>query len=331
MLPALHSLSMRTEALLCRKLVDTRSQRPNIQCLMRFGFHVSIAGGFSQVAARAKKLGCQTMQLFTRSPRGWQARPLDKNEAAQFRRDVAESDISPVFVHAPYLPNLATGNTDLGQRTIELLVEEAKRCRLLGIGYLIVHMGKAGGDVSRSGSRKPATGNEKQIARALELAAKRLNRVLNRSPETVTVLLENTAGMGTEVGCTFEQVAAIIEKADGNDRLGVVLDTAHLFEAGYELRNRRGIDDTLRRFDREVGLSRLHLLHLNDSRTGLGSRKDRHWHIGKGEIGQAGFRAIVNHPLLAHLPGIMETPRRSPADDRANMRTLLRLTEKGAR
>jgi len=128
--------------------------------------------------------------------------------------------------------------------------------------------------------------------------------------------------MGSEVGYRFEQLSAIIKQVDRRDRVGIVLDTAHSFEAGYELNTKQGLDATLREFDRLVGLGRLHLLHLNDSKTELGSRVDRHWHIGQGKIGLDGFRFIVNHPLLRHLPGIMETPRESPADDRENLETI---------
>jgi deoxyribonuclease-4 len=145
------------------------------------------------------------------------------------------------------------------------------------------------------------------------------------------LLLENTAGMGSEVGYRFEQLAAIIGRVRDQGRIGVVLDTAHAFEAGYEFRTRSGLDATLREFDRLVGFSRLHLIHLNDSKTEFGSRVDRHWHIGVGRIGSEGMREIVNHPLLAGLPAVMETPRKSPADDIANMNTVRALARPSAR
>ena len=149
--------------------------------------------------------------------------------------------------------------------------------------------------------------------------------VVARAPEPVMLLLENTAGMGSEVGSSFEQIATVLGGVEQADRVGVVLDTAHLFEAGYDLRTRAGLEETLRGFDRTVGFGRLHLLHLNDLKTGCGSRVDRHWHIGRGRIGLAGFREIVNHPLLRHLPGVMETPRTSSEDDLMNLRTIRRL------
>jgi len=282
--------------------------RPNIGAV-RFGFHVSMAGGFRLVPERARRVGCETIQLFTRSPRGWRAKPLDGEDVAAFRSGLADSGIAPVFGHAPYLPNLAADDPGQADRSVGVLVEEADRCRALGINYLIVHVGRAG--------RQPEEP-------ALRAVAGSINRILSRSGG-VTLLIENTAGMGSEVGWRFEQLAAVLGLVADRDRAGVVLDTAHLFEAGYDLATPAGLDDTLRSFDRLVGFGRLHLLHLNDSRTERGSRVDRHWHIGKGKIGREGFRRILNHPLLRHLPAIMETPRRSPRDDLANLRAVRRL------
>ncbi len=274
---------------------------------MRFGFHISIAGGFARVCGRAREVGCQTMQFFTRSPRGWKSTPLDKDDVERFRADLKVSGISPVFVHASYLVNLATADRTLADRSVDSVVTDMERCRCLGVNYLIVHVGRA---VAAS------------QAEALVRVAGNINRVLKQAPDTVVLLLENTAGMGSEVGYCFEHIRDIIEQIGKKDRVGVVLDTAHLFEAGHELRTKQGLDDTLRCFDATVGLGRLHLLHLNDSKTDFGSRVDRHWHIGKGKIGLEGFQGIVNHPLLRHLPGIMETPRKSLEDDLRNLKTI---------
>ena len=274
---------------------------------MRFGFHVSIAGGFAKVRERAERVGCETMQLFSSNPRGWKAAALDDTDVAQFRSDVRASGISPVFVHAPYLPNLAALKKTVARASVKALVEQARRCDRLGLDYLIVHVGKG------LGASEDA---------ALAQVAASIDSVLAAAPAALILLIENTAGMGSEVGYRFEQLSAIIKQVDRRDRVGIVLDTAHSFEAGYELNTKQGLDATLREFDRLVGLGRLHLLHLNDSKTELGSRVDRHWHIGQGKIGLDGFRFIVNHPLLRHLPGIMETPRESPADDRENLETI---------
>jgi len=143
----------------------------------------------------------------------------------------------------------------------------------------------------------------------------------------VILLLENTAGQGTEIGSNFDQIKKIIEGVEENGRLGVCLDTAHTFEAGYDLSDKDGLERTLETFDQTVGLKQLHLLHLNDSKTPLGSRKDRHWHIGEGYIGLEGFRYLINHPLLRHLPGIMETPRKDTVEDLKNMEVIRDLVE----
>jgi deoxyribonuclease-4 len=279
---------------------------------VRFGFHVSIAGGFDRVFARAAEVQCETMQLFTGNPRGWAKRPLDLDDAARFREQLRASAVSPVFAHSAYLPNLAAGDRALARRTVSALVDEADRCQELGIGYLITHAGRSLGSRATTGLRRAATA---------------VNRVLDRSAETVKLLVENTAGMGSEVGHDFEQLAELLGRVEQSDRVGVVLDTAHLHAAGYDLAGRPGVDRTVREFDRVVGMGRLHLLHLNDSKSERGGRLDRHWHIGAGRIGLAGFRAIVNHPLLRHLPGIMETPRSGPKDDLKNLRTVRRLAK----
>lgn len=274
---------------------------------MRTGLHVSIAGGFVRACAQAAKLGCETIQIFTRSPRSWQARPLDADAAAGFRRSARELDIAPVFVHAPYLVNLATADRALAARSGAVLAEELSRAATLGAAGVIVHPGRA---------------HDRDRDRVVTRVVRQVGRALRRARGGAMLLLENTAGAAGDVGSRFEELAAIIARTDEGDRLGVALDTAHAFAAGCELRTRVGLDATLRAFDRAVGFGRLHVLHLNDSRFGLGSKRDRHWHIGRGEIGPDGFRGIVNHPLLRHLPGILETPRREAGDDRRNLAAL---------
>jgi deoxyribonuclease-4 len=265
-----------------------------------------MSGGFSKVLERARAVDCETMQMFSSNPRGWGAAELDAEDVAQFRADMRDSGISPIFVHAPYLPNPAAAGAD-AKRSVDALVTQSGRCLALGVRFLILHMGKGLGASE---------------ARAVARIAKNVNAVLARAPESVTLLLENTAGMGSEVGYRFEQVAAAIGNVKQRDRVGVVLDTAHAFAAGYEFRTKAGLDATLREFDRVIGLSRLHLIHLNDSKVEFGSRVDRHWHIGEGKIGKEGMREIVNHPLLRNLPAVMETPRDSAADDLRNMRAV---------
>jgi len=163
---------------------------------------------------------------------------------------------------------------------------------------------------------------------AIEKVVKGINESLQRVPNQVMILLENTAGQGTELGYNFSQLQNILSGVEDKSRIGICLDTAHAFAAGYDLSNENGLDETLNEFERLIGLRYLHLLHLNDAKTSLASHSDRHWHIGKGYIGLEGFRNIVNHPLLTHLPGIMETPRKDLKDDLSNMRVVRRLVKK---
>jgi deoxyribonuclease-4 len=265
-----------------------------------------MSGGFSKVRARAEAVECETMQVFSSNPRGWAVAKFDLEDVARFRADMKGSGISPIFVHAPYLPNLAA-TAAYAKRSVKALVTQAERCAALGVRFLILHVGKALGASED---------------KALDRVAKNTDTVLASAPDSVMLLLENTAGMGSEVGFRFEQIAAIIGRVKQRDRVGVVLDTAHAFEAGYEFRTKAGLDATLREFDRVVGISRLHLVHLNDSKTEFGSRVDRHWHIGEGKIGKEGMREIVNHPLLRNMPAVMETPRDSAADDLRNLKTI---------
>ena len=250
---------------------------------MRFGFHISIAQGFSRVVDKAQKTNCETIQLFSRNPRGWKYN------------------------------DFAAAKEELYTRSINSLCEDLKRAEILGIPFLVVHVGNR------------VTLNEEE---AIEKVAKGINESLQRVSNQVMILLENTAGQGTELGSTFSQLQGILSGVKNKKRIGICLDTAHAFAAGYDLSNRKGLDETLSEFDRLIGLKHLHLLHLNDSKTPLASHSDRHWHIGKGHIGLEGFRNIVNHPLLNHLPGIMETPRKDPKDDLRNMRVMRSLMKK---
>jgi deoxyribonuclease-4 len=157
---------------------------------------------------------------------------------------------------------------------------------------------------------------------ALEAVSQGINQAFGKVKNSIMLLMENTAGQGTEIGFTFDQIKKILEGVDDPQRMGVCIDTAHTFEAGYDISNKDGLERTLENFDKVVGLKKLQLLHLNDSKTPLGSRKDRHWHIGQGMIGLEGFRNLVNHPLLRHLPGIMETPRKDTIEDLKNMEVI---------
>lgn len=280
---------------------------------MRFGFHISISGGFSRVVGRARRLRCQTIQIFSRNPRQWKSNPIREEEVKIFKRDIEREEIYPVFVHMPYLPNIASPLGNLYSRSIRSVCEDLIRGESLGASYLVLHLGS-----SSNSNQSEAIG---RIGEAI-------NKVFEQVKNKVVLLLENTAGQGTEVGYTFLQIKAIIDEVEDKNRIGICLDTAHAFEAGYDLSKRKGLKETVKEFDSLVGLDKLHLLHLNDSRTSLGSHIDRHWHIGEGYIGILGFRRIVNHPQLSHLSAIMETPRKNEEDDLKNMSVARGLLER---
>ncbi len=279
---------------------------------MRFGFHISIAGGFSKVAGRARVRGCKTIQLFSRNPRGWKYDPIDEKEVEGFRASIQSSGLFPVFLHLPYLPNIASLESKFYKRSIDSIAIDLKRAEQLGAQYLIIHIGH----------RLESSEDE-----AIEAVSRGINQAFERVKNPVILLLENTAGQGTEIGNTFEQIKKIIDGVHEKERMSVCLDTAHSFEAGYDFSKKEGIERTLELFDQTIGLNRLQLLHLNDSKTPLGSRKDRHWHIGEGYIGVEGFRYLINHPLLRHLPGIMETPRKDTVEDLKNMKVIRSLVD----
>jgi deoxyribonuclease-4 len=279
---------------------------------MRFGFHISINGGFNKVVERALSKQCQTIQLFSRNPRGWNFGNLNINDIREYQQAIKQSDISPVFVHMPYLPNLATQDRIAFKKSLNSLTAELERCDIIGAQFLIMHIGRR------------MDSSEKQ---ALAKVSQGINTSFHEVKNSVKLLLENTAGMGSEIGYNFIQIKEIFDRVEDNDRLGVVIDTAHIFEAGYPIHTKQGLDKTLKEFDELVGIQRLHLLHLNDSKTDFDSRVDRHWHIGEGKIGLEGFKNIVNHPLLRHLSGIMETPRKDEKEDLKNMKVIRRLVK----
>ncbi len=272
---------------------------------MRFGFHISISGGLDKVAARARALNCEAIQVFSRNPRGWQFPPLDAAAAQVMRKEAADAGLAPVIVHSPYLPNLASPDPILLSRSIAAITEDFVRAEAMGASCVVVHVG--------SGMGAPE-------AEALATISRTINAVFKTAPNNVMLLLENTAGGGTELGHNFAQIEAVIDKVSDEQRVGVCLDTAHAFQAGYDLATAEGLDAMLEEFRSRLGPERLKALHLNDSRSPRGSHNDRHWHVGEGMIGVEGMRNIINHRRLAHLPAIMETPRMGEKEDKKNMR-----------
>jgi deoxyribonuclease IV len=284
----------------------------------RLGAHMSIAGGLPRAVDRARAARCEALQIFTKSAGQWRARELPAEEVALFRRRLDETGIRPVVAHNSYLINIAAASPALRAQSIAALGDEIDRAELLGLDGLVMHPGSY------------TTGTEPE---GLRLIAAGLRTLLQaRRGGRTRILLEHTAGQGTNLGHRFEQIAAIIAMLDGSDRVGVCLDTCHLLASGYDLCTRRGYRDTFKEFDRLIGLDRIKVFHLNDSKKPCGSRVDRHEHIGKGCLGLEPFRMLLNDRRFAKLPMLLETPkletpesrRRSDLDpwDARNLRTL---------
>ncbi|MGC1455353.1 MAG: deoxyribonuclease IV [Nitrospirota bacterium] len=277
---------------------------------MRIGFHVSISGGFSLSVQRAFDLGCNCMQIFSRNPRGWTVKPLDKNDVVQFKKLREKWDIGPVFVHTNYLINLASSKPDLYEKSIEQFVIDLERTEALGAEYLVTHLGSASG---------------KEPQWMIDRVSGALNMAMKLHPPKAAILLENTAGEAGDVGYTLEQVQNVISTLSNSSRIGICYDTCHGFAAGYDIRTKQGVDALLRVFKDTVGLDRLKGMHLNDCLRDFNSHVDRHWHIGEGKIGRDGFKALLNHPEFKDVPKIMETPKETEEDDPRNMRTVMSL------
>lgn len=270
---------------------------------MRIGFHMSIYGSVDKAVDRALEIGCNTLQLFTRNPRGWAARPLREEEIKAFIIKVERNDIRPVFSHMPYLSNLASPRDEIYAKSIEALITEMNRCERLKIPYLVTHLGSHLGRGARKG---------------LERIVKAIDEAFSSSDGRVILLLENTAGSRNSVGGRLSDLQYIIERSSYSDRIGICFDTCHAFAAGYDLRTEEKIEAVIKDIDETVGFAKLKLVHLNDSRGDLNSRIDRHEHIGLGKIGEKGFRSILRSKL-ASLPLILETPKNSVRSDLENL------------
>ena len=276
---------------------------------MRIGVHVSIAGSIDESIDRAAALGCETIQIFSRNPRGWRSKPLEKKEVEEFRRKRKKEDIYPVLVHIPYLINLATPKDGLWRLSIDSYIDDIRRTDILGAEYFVTHLGAHTGSGEEEG---------------LKRFCKALGIVIEKSDPKTTILLETCAGQGTSLGERFEHIAYII-KSIKSRKIGVCWDTCHLYAAGYDIKSEKGLNKTIKDFDKIVGLKYLKAIHLNDAKKPIGSRVDRHENIGKGTIGKEGMRNILQHPKLKGLPFIMETPKEGPDDDIINLRTARRL------
>jgi len=276
------------------------------------GFHVSISGSIDLAVDRALKADCTAFQMFTRNPRGWRFKPLDGEEVANFVEKRKRAGFERVVVHMPYLPNLASPLKVVARKSRESLADEVGRCGELGVDYMVSHIGSHMGKGSMVGVR---------------MVAEACNEALDANPKSNSMLLlENMAGQKNCVGARFEELRMILDGVGKRDRIGVCLDTCHAFAAGFDLSTKTGVGETLRLFDEVVGLDRLKVVHLNDSKARLGSKLDRHEHIGMGFIGERGFREFLGHEEIQRLPLLMETPqdgRRTDADELTVVRRLI--------
>lgn len=275
-----------------------------------FGAHMSISGGLRLAFERLAAIRGESLQIFTANQRQWQPKLADEQEIRLFR-EIRQAAVNiPVASHGSYLINLASPKPEAEEKSIAALAEELRRCAILGIEYLVMHPGSHLGEGVEAGISR-FTAN--------------LDRAFEESgvAREVTILLETTAGQGTSLGADFSELAGIIADSAFSDQLGVCFDTCHVFAAGYDLRTPEAYEQTMAEFERLIGLERLKFFHLNDSKKELGSRVDRHEHIGNGHIGNGGFRLLINDPRFADHPMILETPKSDDLhEDKENLQLL---------
>jgi deoxyribonuclease-4 len=291
----------------------------------RVGLHTSIAGGLSKAVESAVAKGCDGLQIFARNPRGWTARELELDEARAFREVRERANLWPLAIHSVYLINLASQDPVLLDRSRRAFREEIERGLTLGADYLVVHPGNP---VSAPADVGIITAVEsiREATRDLNLQGASVDASRAGRRNGLTILLENTAGQGSSIGCHFEQVADMLAML-GDLPVGVCLDTAHTLAAGYDIATAKGLKATMRLIDRSFGFEHIKLIHCNDSKAPLGSRVDRHQHIGEGHIGAAAFRRLTHTLKFRRIPFILETPVDGERDDRWNIN---RLRELGA-
>jgi len=272
---------------------------------VRLGVHTSIAGGIHKGIERAHALGCSTLQFFSHNPRGWAFKDRDPEECAAFRNLRAEHDISPAFIHTSYLINLASSSPELLKRSVSMVMEELAMADVLGAEYVVLHTGSASAD-------DPGKARERVIGC--------LRKVAEAGQWKSGLLLENTAGERGDTTSRIAEIADVIDRVPGGLISGICIDTCHAFAAGYDLSGPAGIDDLASEIESNIGRDRLKLIHLNDSRCGVGARVDRHAHIGEGKLGIDAIRAFVRHPFFSGVPLILETPKKTDEDDPRNLK-----------
>lgn len=295
-------------------MARAKKRSPAVQAAAPLGAHISIAGGTHEAPPRARTIGATAMQIFTKMANRWAERACEDDECVAFRAAVALTDLTVMSAHDSYLINLASPDPVLRARSLESFVSELKRCEALGLDYLVSHPGNYMDDRASGVAR-----NAEAIGIALEAVGGR-----------TMILMETTAGSGTSIGASFEEMAQLIELVPAalRARVGVCIDTAHVFAAGYDLAG--DYDGVMTRFDDVVGPERLRMMHLNDSKAPLGSRRDRHELIAEGAIGETAFRRIMNDSRLAGVAKVIETPKiEADATDRAMLERLRGYIEEG--
>ncbi len=281
------------------------------------GAHVSITGGFDHMFRAAAALGCDCLQIFVKNQRRWHAGPLNTEQVTRFRTGRRETGITPVVAHASYLLNLAAPDSQKRAQSVAGLIDELERCEVLGVDHLVFHPGAHLDDTLRAGMRR--------VAQSLD----RVHRAC--AGFRCTILLETTAGQGSAIGWQLDQLAGIMEQTKEPGRLGVCLDTCHLFAAGYDFRKAEHYAAMIDELDRVIGAANVKCIHMNDSKREVGSRVDRHEHIGKGKIGKKGLAHIVNDKRFLGVPMIIETPKgkdgRGTDLDKVNLKRLRAMIE----
>jgi len=264
---------------------------------MLLGAHVSISGGYANAAIEARRLGIDAIQIFTKNQQAWREKTLDEAEGAAFRKACAQCGVKQAFSHTIYLISLGTENEEIAEKSMLALAMELERCRVLGLTHTVLHPGAAG---------------SRPMPDAIRRIGGRIKKVLEVTKgNPVKILLENTAGQGSSVGGKLENIAALVDSINSK-RIGICIDTCHAFAAGYDIRDKKGIDKFFKEIDQRIGLEKLLCFHLNDSKGGLGSRLDRHTHIGEGLLGLAPFEYIMQN--FQHVPKVLETSKENDAD-----------------
>ncbi len=270
------------------------------------GAHMPTGKGLGNALREGKKISCNAIQVFTSSPQMWKAAPLTPEKIADFQKAKQETGIDIVVSHDSYLVNLCAPNPEIKEKSLAGIKAEIQRCADYGIGFVVSHMGSHMGQGEDDG---------------LKLVAEAALEVLAETPQTVMLLAETTAGQGSALDYKFEHLATLFELMKDNPRLGVCLDTCHIFAAGYDIRTPETYEATFNEFDRLVGINKIKAIHCNDSKMPFASKKDRHNHIGEGEIGMEAFRCLVNDPRFFNVPILLETPEAETEHER-NLATL---------